>query len=200
MFDHKGLRLLLNDWQLSGIIRAQSGTPVSLGYGFSDSPWSSGGYVNRYFTGSERYGPRPVFIDDWKLPKDQMNEFVQFNTKSFIPASRPSVGREAGFYYWDNPGTFWSSPEITFFKNIPFSGDSKRYVQLRAETYNLLNHHDYTGRNTSASFKNPTNLTITNLPDAIVGTAVTNGGRFGFGALNGAASPRRMQVALKIYF
>ncbi len=85
-------------------------------------------------------------------------------------------------------------------KNVVFSKDSKRYVQIRAETYNLLNHHDYTGRSTSATFRSPTDLTLTNLPDAVVGTGAANGGRFGFGALSGAANPRRMQVALKIYF
>lgn len=194
--DHPGLRLILNDWQLSGIVTAQSGTPANFGYSYSTGISN----LARQYTGTERYGPRPVLLSAWELANDKQTEFTQFNTASIGPASKPSVGRESGFYYWSNPATFLSSPEITFMKNVVFSQDGKRYVQLRAETYNLLNHHDYTGRSMSATFRSPTDLTLTNLPDAIVGTAVTNGGRFGYGALSGAASPRRMQVAVKIYF
>ena len=46
-----------------------------------------------------------------------------------------------------NPTIFWSSPELTMMKNVPFSKDGRRYVQIRLETYNTLNHHDWTGRN-----------------------------------------------------
>jgi hypothetical protein len=74
--------------------------------------------------------------------------------------------------------------------------NEKRFVQFRIETYNTLNHHDYTGRNMGATFNSPAVLTLTNLPTALGG----GGGRFGFGVLNGAASPRRLQVAMKIYF
>jgi len=194
--DHRGIRLALNDWQLSGMVTAQSGTPANFGYSFSTGISN----LARQYTGTERYGPRPVIAGNWVLPKDQQNEFVQFNPAAIQPAAKPSVGRESGFYYWSNPPQFLSSPEITFMKNVMYTSDSKRYVQLRVETYNLFNHHDYTGRSTSATFRSPTDLTLTNLPDAVVGTAVSNGGRFGYGALSGAASPRRMQIAVKIYF
>ncbi len=49
-------------------------------------------------------------------------------------------------------------------------------------------------------FYSPANLTLTDLPDAVVNYATPNGGRFGFGALNGDNNPRRLQAALKIYF
>lgn len=199
MLDHRGVRLVLNDWQLSGFVAAQTGTPITFSYTFS-SVLTSTAAINRYYTGQERFGPRPVFVANWKLPGEQRSEYVQFNTASFIPASRPSVGLESGFNYWSNPTTFLSSPEITLMKNVPFSQDGRRYVQLRLETYNVLNHHDYTGRATSATFTSPTNWTITNLPEAVVPPGTANGGRFGFGALSGAAAPRRLQIAVKIYF
>jgi hypothetical protein len=194
--DHPGIRLILNDWEMSGLIQFQSGTPVSFSYNYSSGVSNQ----NRQTTGQERWGPRPQFVADWRIPADKQTEFVQFNTASFVPASRGSVGRESGFNYWSNPSQIWSSPEITFMKNVMFSKDSRRYVQLRVETYNLLNHHDYNGRAMQATFKNLTDLTLTNLPDAVVGTSVTNGGRFGFGSLTGGQNPRRLQVALKIYF
>jgi hypothetical protein len=202
------VRLALNDWQLSGLMTAQTGNPSSFSYGYSTG-LTSGGAINRVYTGQERYGPRPMFVVDWTLPKNQTNEFVQFNTASFIPASKPSTGMESGFNYWSSPATFWASPEITLMKNVPFSEDGRRYVQLRLETYNVMNHHDYTGRSTSATFYSPTDLRLTNLPDGSTNpqayvnpsTGVqSSGGRFGFGALSGAASQRRLQVAFKIYF
>jgi hypothetical protein len=89
---------------------------------------------------------------------------------------------------------------------VPFSKDGRRYVQLRLETYNALNHHDYNGRSMSPNFWSTTDLRITNLPTGIstftnpsTGAAM-NGGRFGYGTLSGAQSPRRVQIALKIYF
>jgi hypothetical protein len=93
-------------------------------------------------------------------------------------------------------------------KNIPFSEDGRRYVQLRLETYNVMNHHDYTGRANSATFYSPTDLRLTNLPTGIstfvsptsTTGLVTGGGRFGYGALSGAANPRRVQISAKIYF
>jgi hypothetical protein len=199
--DHPGIRLALNDWEVAGLVTAQTGTPNSFGFGFSGGVSNQ----NRQWTGQETYGPRPI-IGDWRMPADKMNDYQQFNVAAIQPAKIPSVGLESGpSGYWSSPITFLSSPEISFNKNVVFSQDGKRYVQLRVETFNLLNHHDYTGRNMGATFKSPTDLTLTNLPTAIAtqlagGVPTTAGGRFGFGALNGAASPRRLQVSFKIYF
>jgi hypothetical protein len=91
-------------------------------------------------------------------------------------------------------------------KNVRFSKDGRRYVQLRLETYNALNHHDYTGRNLTPNFYSTTDLRITNLPTGIstmvnpTTGAPMDGGRFGYGALNGAANPRRVQLGIKIIF
>jgi hypothetical protein len=203
LLDHPGVRLALNDWELSGFMLAQTGTPAQFGYPSFNSP--SGLNVNRYYTGQENFGPRPYIMGDWRLATK--DEYHQFNTNAIQPAViHGSVGLESGLGYWSNPNTFFSSPEITMMKNVPFSKDGRRYVQLRLETYNMLNHHDYTGRSMSPTFNSPTDLTLRNLPTGI--STLTNpstgapidGGRFGYGALSGAASPRRVQIAIKIYF
>jgi hypothetical protein len=123
-----------------------------------------------------------------------------------MPANKPSVGLESGIGYWSNPSTLLSSPEITMVKNVMLGRDNRRYVQLRLETYNALNHHDYTGVNVTPNFYSTTDLRLTNLPTGIStmvnpsnGTSM-NGGRFGYGALTGAANPRRCQLAIKLYF
>jgi hypothetical protein len=125
---------------------------------------------------------------------------------AILPCKIPSVGLEDGIGYMSNPATFPSSPQIAMLKNVPFTKDGKRYFQFRLEAYNALNHHDYTGRNLTPNYWSPTDLALTNLPTGIStmtnpsnGTSM-NGGRFGFGALTGAASPRRVQLGIKLFF
>jgi hypothetical protein len=192
--DHRLTRMAFNDWKLSGLVTAQTGTPVSFTY-----------YINgvsslqRSYTGNERYGPRPRFVSDWRLPSSQQTDFAAFNTASIIPASKPSVGLDAGLGYNSNPRTFLSSPELILFKEFPFSETNRqRYVQFRLETYNTFNHHDYNYLATNAGFRSATDFTLVNLPTGM--SANGDGGRFGFGAKNGANSPRRLQLSLKIYF
>jgi TonB-dependent Receptor Plug Domain. len=201
--DIPGVRLALNDWQLSGIVTAQTGSPTQFNYpGFN----TDGSNIALRWTGQEQNGPRPYILPNWRLPSSQMDEYHQFNTNAVLPALIPSVGLESGIAYWSNPATFLSSPEITLMKNVQFSKDGRRFVQLRLETYNMLNHHDYTGRGMGPTYNSPVDLTIRNLPTGIStlvnpsnGTSI-DGGRFGYGALSGAASPRRVQISIKINF
>lgn len=190
--DHPGLRLILNDWELTTIIAARSGSPTNFSYSFG----SNSGIANQNLElcGTQDYQPRIYVISPWVA--NQKAEVAQFKTNAFLPPVKPSQGLESGFYYWSNPAIFLSSPEVTMMKNIVFSKDSRRYFQLRLETYNAMNHHDWTGRGMSATFVSPTNATITNMP---WGTP-TGTTRFGFGALSGAASPRTVQASLKLYF
>jgi hypothetical protein len=199
--DIPGVRLVLNDWQLSGLVIAQTGTPTQFGY---PSYTNDSSNIAARWTGQPNQGPRPIVLD-WRLA-GQTDDYHQFNTTAVLPANRPSVGLDSGFAYWSNPTTFLSSPEITMMKNVRFSKDGRRYVQLRLETYNALNHHDYTGRNLTPNFYSTTDLRITNLPTGIstmvnpTTGAPMDGGRFGYGALNGAANPRRVQLGIKIIF
>jgi hypothetical protein len=200
--DHSVVRMVLNDWQFSGIMIVSTGSPTQFGY---PSYSNDGSNINLRWTGQNTLGPRPYILGDWRLSSGK-DSYHQFNTSVVLPAIIPSVGLESGLNYLSTPATFWSSPEITLMKNVPFSKDGRRYVQLRLETYNALNHHDYTGRAMTPNFWSPTDLRITNLPTGIstmvnpsTGAAL-DGGRFGYGALNGAASPRLVQIALKIYF
>jgi hypothetical protein len=205
LLDIPGLRLLINDWQLTGILQASTGSPT----GFSFSFQNDGSNIAQRWTGNPDYGPRVMFVGDPNLSGDQKSALAQFNTAAIqVPLggpAHPSVGLESGFNQWSNPTTFWSNFQTTLMKNIPFTNDSRRYVQIRIETYNTFNHHDYNGYNLGAQFYSPADLRLVNLPQGISqflnanGTSV-NGGRFGFGALSGANSPRTMQAAIKIYF
>lgn len=189
LLDHRGIRLALNDWELSGMVIAQTGTPTQFTFSYS----SGVSNLARQWTGNEEWGPRP-YVTQWKLSNP--TDLQHFNVNAIQPAVIPSVGLESGLGYLSAPTTFFSSPEMTLMKNVVYSQDNRRYVQLRLEAFNAFNHHDYTGIGTNASFASPTNLTLTNLPLGVPGGST----RFGFGALSGAAAGRRLQISLKIYF
>jgi hypothetical protein len=93
---------------------------------------------------------------------------------------------------------------LSLFKRVPLGHNEQRYIQLRMEAYNALNHTQWGGtvanNYEAAGFNNTPTFNaagqITNLPTALGG----GGGRFGFGALNATRPPRTMQLGAKIYF
>lgn len=198
LLDIPVVRLVINDWQLSGQWQASTGSPISFGFNFQNDSSN----INQRWTGNPDYGPRPLIVGNWRASRP--NEMAAFNTGAIqVPLggpAHPSVGLESGFSYWNNPTTFWSNPQTTMMKNIMFSKDNnRRYLQIRLETYNTFNCHEYNGYNTTATFNSPANLTLVNLPVGI-GPANANGGRYGFGAKTGTNATRTMQAAVKIYF
>ena len=88
-------------------------------------------------------------------------------------------------------------------------GEGKRYLQLRAEAFNVFNHHQFSGYNLatnvvngagqtgSAVFSNYTGLAATNNVRPAGGTAVL--GTY-FGENNAARDMRIIQLAVKFYF
>ena len=82
---------MLNDWQLSGIFRADSGTPYDVGFSYG----SGGGVL---LTGSPDYNARVVLTGD---PGNgcSSNQYQQFNTAAFSGPMPGSVGLESGRNY-----------------------------------------------------------------------------------------------------
>jgi pullulanase/glycogen debranching enzyme len=68
---------------------------------------------------------------------------------------------------------------------------------LRGEAFNVFNHTQFTGINSTLNFSGLTNPTYTNLPYNSIGklTNIT-----GFGTVSGVASPRTMQLVMKVQF
>ena len=63
--------------------------------------------------------------------------------------------------------------------------------------FNALNHTQFTGVNSRANFASLTDRTITNLPRDASGTIVRPQG---FGAINGVAQPRTLQLVTRVTF
>ena len=108
------------------------------------------------------------------------------------PAVKGSSGVDSAFRPLRGPGV--NNFDLSLFKNIQYARSEGRYIQLRFETFNALNHTQWSAVNTSAIFNSAG--VLTNLPTALGG----GGGRFGFGATSTARSARIIQLAAKFYF
>jgi hypothetical protein len=155
---------LLGGWQLSGITTYAAGNPLTVTTGGVD-PAGLG------FLGASASGPRPDMVADPNA--DAPHTFAQwFNTGAFaeVPAgvTRPgNSGRGVvlgpGYGRWD----------LTLARNIKVHEDIK--FQLRAEMFNIFNHTNPLGVNTTRT------STL-------------------FGTVTSTRDPRLVQLGLKLYF
>ena len=197
-------KMILNDWQLSGITALTSGAPqvVSQVTAVSDTgKYSVQGVgattLNREITGSEGLSPRPILTCNPNLSPGDRTLGTFINTSCFLPAVKGSTGMDSVVRPFRGPGM--NNWDLSLFKKIPLGKSEVRFVQLRFEMYNAWNHTQWSGFNNSPTFD--ATGKITNLSNLVGG----GGGRFGFGALNavrlaGAGGPRNIQIAAKFYF
>jgi hypothetical protein len=177
------LSLLASDWQVSGILAAQSGTPYDLSYQYDISDAES---RNRIVTGSPNFGGRIVLLPNANLGSGcSDNQFAQFNNSvssvggglvsnivraptgpSTLPAAfashyglqsdGPSVGLESGNNYLTGcPSTIL---DLSLVRNIRVGGG--RSLQFRVDAFNVLNTVVFTGRQSTLFLNSPTNPTI----------------------------------------
>ncbi|MCX6633167.1 MAG: hypothetical protein NTW28_36695, partial [Candidatus Solibacter sp.] len=199
-------KLILNDWQISGITSLTSGSPQVVGQTSAATSVSDlGKYgvqgvgataLNRQITGSEGWAPRPTLSCTPNVsPGDRTLEaFV--NTSCFHPASKGSIGMDSAVRPFRGPGM--NNWDLSLFKKIPLGSSEVRFLQLRFEMYNAWNHTQWLTFNNNPTFD--ATGKITNLPAALGG----GGGRFGFGALStvraaAAGGPRNIHIAAKFY-
>ena len=155
----KAIGYLINDWQVSGLFTGGSGnryptaqnTAADINYGYN----SSGGSVN--LTGSPDYGARIVIVGD---PGSgcSSNQYKQFNTAAFTGPTYNSVGMESGRNYM--VGCPDHTTDLAIARNIRLGGG--RQVQLRLDAFNAFNTAVITGRQTSVTFRSPSDLTVLN--------------------------------------
>ena len=139
------LRNAVGGWEVSGVTTFQSGAPNSVtvsndiaGIGASSSRASSNGQ-DPNLQGSQRT------VSEW------------FNTAAFLPVAQMVKGQfgNTGRDILIGPGyQVWS---VSMIKNMSFG--EKVHVQFRAESYNLFNHPNFAGINTtvgSSAFGNVT--------------------------------------------
>jgi hypothetical protein len=165
----KALGWFTDNWQLSGITTFATGTPFTPGFSTSDGA---------DITGSQE-GARIDLIGDPNLAKDQRTFSKNFNIDAFARPASKTFGT-AGLGILRNPA--WNNWDMSISKRIPFYGES-RYFQLRGEFYNVWNHAQFNGYDTTARFN-------------AAGQQINAN----FGALTGTRDPRKIQLSLRLMF
>jgi Carboxypeptidase regulatory-like domain/TonB-dependent Receptor Plug Domain len=190
--NHSLTRGIFDNWQISGISQFVSGTPFELslsglggqGARLIGTPTSQGT--------SSLAGLQPRFnlVGD---PRQRSNG-LQINPNAFAV---PGIGdtRSQPRFYLRNPG--WNNHDVSIFKNFPFGGEGRRYLQLRFEFFNILNQAQFSGiQQGSVTITPGSPMPVFNLRPAGSTDAL---GTF-FGEYNATRDPRIIQLAAKVYF
>jgi hypothetical protein len=168
LWNNPVIRGVFDNWQMSGITAFASGTPsgVSLALVDSGTDLTGGGD-----------GTRVVVTGDPSIDNPGFTKW--FNTSVFARPAKGDLG-SAKKDVIRLPGT--NNTDVTLFKRIPLGG-GRRVLQLRWEMYNVFNHTQFAGVDTTARFDatgaqvNPT-----------------------FGQVTSTRSPRIMQGSVRFSF
>jgi len=150
-------------WELQGVVTLQSGRPFTVAV-HPDIDISNTGRSNLGFGNNDR----PNVSGDPSLSNPTADQW--FNTQAF---SMPAFGTfgNSGRNTLDGPG--YQNINLAILKYLTLGKDVR--LQLRMETFNLLNHTNF------------------DLPDAFLGSPT-------FGRILSAQSPRRVQFGVKVIF
>jgi len=172
-------RAVLDNWQISGIVSYLSGGPDQITFGTVDGADITGGgdSAKAHLTGNPLAGAAHSWHQWFNTSVVQRPTPVTVDPNTgAVTLSNGNAPKVSLF----DPGVM--NFDTALFKNIPFA-EGRVAVQLRAETYNTLNHPEFNGVDTGAKFDingNQVNAT--------------------FGQINDSAGPRTMQLALRINF
>ncbi len=132
------VKIIVNEWQISGIYTATAGAPLSVGF-------STVNTVD--ITGSPSEGARIDVKDNPALSGGERNFYRWFRTDAF---SLPAIGTFGNAARTVIRGPGINNFDLTTFKN--FSVRERFRAQFRAEFYNAFNHTQYSGLDTTARF------------------------------------------------
>ena len=166
---------VFDNWDVAGGAGFTSGQPLGISYSLvsgADIVGGSGAGVDS----------RVNLTGNAVLPKDQRTILRHFNTDVVQAPTKAEFGIGSA------PKDIFRGPGINVFdfsvyKNIPFSQNEQRRLQLRFEFYNFFNHASFQGVDTSARF------------DA-AGKQVSGT----FGQYTSTLDARRVVLGAKVYF
>ncbi len=193
------LHQITGDWQVSGVLTAQSGGAYSLGL-TNNAYQTAGSSVN--ITGSPDFQGRMVLGSNLGSGCSSDNRFLQFNTAAVTGPTYGSVGMESGINYLRGCATELVDTSIV--RSFHFwKFKESRTFQFRADIFNTLNAAFINGRNGSATFNNPTSMTLQNPEFDANGNILAGKEKpqsAGFGAGNSATGARNLQLEVRIRF
>ena len=173
---------ILGGWQLSGVYRWTSGRPQGVGYSIPN-------INNSNLTGSADGNPGARIVLTCDPGQGYGSDpYAQFNTSCFAPPQPGSDGAESARFFMRQPPI--NNLDASMSKI--FGGPKNLKFEFRIDAFNVFNHTQFTGFNGTANFTSLSNPTITNL-----GSSSNFGG---FGAVNGVAPPRTLQIVTRVTF
>jgi hypothetical protein len=191
--------VILDNWIVSGVTTLASGQPTDVALTISGQ--DSGARLLGTPTSGNLSGQQMRF-----LLNGSPQSGGTINTSALVV---PQLGNTGPYprTYLRNP---WiANQDLSVFKNIPFSGDGKRYLQLRVEAFNALNHPQFSGYNLTSNVTNAAGQTGNSIFSNFTGLTATNSIRPAgstsvlgtyFGEFNNAQNMRVIQLAVKFYF
>ena len=187
---------ITKDWNISGVLTAYSGGSYLPGFSYQ----SNGSAVN--LTGSPDFNGAVVI----KGPLGSGcsgSQFSQFNTANIAGPTYGSTAMESGR---DNDirGCPVAQVDTAIVRRFHFwKFKESRTFMFRADIFNALNGAMITSRNSTATFNNPTSMTLAN-PEFDASGNILAGKSLpqnaGFGAATGALGSRNIQLEVRIGF
>ncbi|MDQ6705479.1 MAG: carboxypeptidase regulatory-like domain-containing protein, partial [Acidobacteriota bacterium] len=175
----RALGMALNNWQISGIAQIQSGVALQVNSTNGNFGMTlPSGVTARNINGTNSVPAMPVLTCD---PRSNLGENQYINSACF---SLPSPGRNGPIIQPQTYGPWFYNTDASLFKDIPISEYQK--LQFRFETFNFLNHANYT-------FGQDSNLNLTFDAAGKVSNPL-------FGRATNKIGHRIIQLAIKYYF
>lgn len=197
-FDHSNAvtTAILGGWQISGITIFRNGTPITPGFSVN------GANTNAAFTGSTSQSARVKLIGNplastTNDPGNRLNwSAFAMPTAATAPNMAAATDGKIGTLGFDSPRNYVIGPGINDFdmslqKDTTIRENLK--LQVRWDAFNVFNHTQFNGLNSSITFTSVTNPSV-----ASSHWSPTNLG--GFGGVSGARDPRICQLIARIVF
>ncbi len=194
------MRTLTGGWQISGVSNFRTGQPFTPGFSVSGA-----GSVNE--TGSNTEGARIGVVAGCNPNTGSKDPFNRINAACFFAPPIGSTGLDSGVDWMRFPGVI--NFDMSIEKNISIKERAR--IQLRADAFNIFNHANFTGENTTLNFNAypSTNGIVTGSP-TITSTALGRNANgtlnvTGFGTVTSPAAgapggPRVLQLVVKFMF
>jgi hypothetical protein len=189
--------LVLNDWQISGVLTAGSGTRYDLLTAYNGNDLNNSA-TRTNLIGSPDYAPRVVYVGDPGSGCSD-DQYAQFNWKAIASPTFNSTGLESGRNLLI--GCPDHTVDLSLARNIRVGGG--RQVQFRVDAFNAFNAVIINARNTTLNYTSLTNLTPLNsqfLPDGSLDQTRLTPRTAGFGAATGAQTMRNLSVQIRFQF
>ncbi|MES1256944.1 MAG: hypothetical protein ABUS51_00880, partial [Acidobacteriota bacterium] len=157
-------RVITDRWQWSGVAQATTGSPFTPGYSIS-------GAGNSNITGSNTEGSRIGLVKGCNPYTGSSDPFNRLNAACFFTPSPGSIGTESGVNFLYNPGVL--NFDMAIQKEFVLAKEGRARLQFRVDAFNVFNHANFTGLNTTLNFNSypNTNGVINGLP-TITSTAL----------------------------